>query len=503
MKKSVRMLLAMAAAISITAGNQFSDGPKGNVVYAASLPTNSDESAKADFAYEIAQITAKILAAPSNNIENFKVEYSYAMARVTAKAMPMLPEGQRRDFAYAMAQNTARIMSDPNLNVERAKADFSYEIATLTSKMIVGSINITPGGTVSSNAAVGSLSSGGSSPTAILRNNSDIEPKAVALPNPPTTAVPEQKLRENPSYIAPETYNGLIKELKQVGDASNRQTDNKVNIDGEVRYHYAHNSGSGLFGRDSAGIRVRLGMDAPINEEDWRLYGMLEGQKKILNYNNFFKPSRLYIAGQTGETKVTAGSFGYLMAEGNIYDSGFKGVRADFGKPVKYTLSYGQTDETRETMTASARYEDYDYNLEAGVYHYNMAGGKQNTIRTLGGNYNFSNFGVGAMLLKSSPQTSGGGSGYVFSLNYGDLKSWRPGTYSIFAKYYNQPRYTFIAHGMNGKGSLMENGFKGYGVGISYTLAENMVAGTEYYNLSNKNDGSKGNTWWNYLTRYF
>ncbi|MDF2930117.1 MAG: hypothetical protein K0Q75_2355 [Anaerospora sp.] len=116
------------------------------MVYAASLPAKSDESAKADFAYEIAQITAKIIAAPSNNIENFKVEYSYAMARVTAKAMPMLPEGQRRDFAYAMAQNTARIMSDPNLNVERAKADFSYEIATLTSKMIAGSINITPGG---------------------------------------------------------------------------------------------------------------------------------------------------------------------------------------------------------------------------------------------------------------------------------------------------------------------------------------------------------------------
>ena len=501
MKKSVRMLLAMAAVISITAGNQFSDGPKGNVVYAASLPTNSDGSAKADFAYEMAQITAKIISAPSTNIENFKVEYSYAIARVTAKAMPMLPEGQRRDFAYAMAQNTARIMSDPNLNVERAKADFSYEIATLTSKMLAGSINFTPVDAVSSNAAAGSLSSGGSS-TALLRNNADIEPKAAALPNPPTTAVTEPKPRENPSYITPETYNGLINELKHVGDASNRQTDNKVNIDGEVRYHYAQNSGPDLFGRDSAGIRIRLGMDAPIND-DWRLYGMLEGQKKILNYNDFFKPSRLYVAGQTGETKVTAGSFGYLMAEGNVYDSGFKGLKADFGNPVKYTLSYGQTDESRETMTASARYEDYDYNLEAGVYHYNMAGGKQNTIRTLGGNYNFSNFGVGAMILKSSAQTSGDGTGYVFSLNYGDLKSWRPGTYSIFAKYYNQPRYTFIAHGMNGKGSVMDNGFKGYGVGISYTLAENMVAGTEYYNLSDKNDGSKGNTWWNYLTRYF
>lgn len=501
MKKSVRMLLAMAAAISITAGNQFSDGTQKNVVYAAGQPANTDESAKADFAYEMAQITAKLIAAPSTNLENFKVEYSYAIARVTAKAMPMLPESQRRDFAYAMAQNTARIMSDSNLNVERAKADFSYEIATLTSKMITGSTNFAPAGAVSGNAAGGSLSSGGSS-TALLRNNADIEPKAAALPKPPITAISEQKPKENPGYIAPETYNGLINELKHVGDESNHQAENKVNIDGEVRYHYAQNSGTDLFDRDSSGIRVRLGMDAPINE-DWRLYGMLEGQKKILNYNDFFKLSRLYVAGQSGETKVTAGSFGYLMAEGNVYDSGFKGIRADFGKPVKYTLSYGQTDETKETMIASARYEDYDYNLEAGVYHYNMPGGKQNTIRTFGGNYHFSNFGVGAMILKSSPQDSGDGTGYVFSLNYGDLKSWRPGTYSVFAKYYNQPRYTFIAHGMNGRGSVMDNGFKGYGVGISYTLAENMVAGTEYYRLSDKDDGSKGNTWWNYVTRYF
>lgn len=503
MRKSVRMLLAMTAAISITAGNQFGDGPKGNVVYAASLPANTDESAKADFAYEMAQITAKLFAAPSTNVETFKVEYSYAIARVTAKVMPLLPEGQRRDFAYGMAQNTARIMNDSNLNVERAKADFSYEMATLTSKMLAGSSNLASAGAASAsgNAAAGSLSSGGSS-AALLRNNADIETKAAALPSPPVSAVPEQKPKANPNYIAPEAYNGLINELKHVGNASNRQPDNKVNIDGEVRYHYAQNSGPDLFDRDSSGIRVRLGLDAPL-EEDWRLYSMLEGQKKILNYNNFLKPSRLYVAGQTGKTKVTVGSFGYLMAEGNIYDSGFKGVRADFGKPVKYTLGYGQTDETKETLTASARYEDYDYNLEAGVYHYNMAGGKQNTIRTFGGNYNFSNFGVGAMILKSSPQDSGDGTGYVFSVNYGDLKSWRPGTYSIFAKYYNQPRYTFIAHGMNGKGSVMDNGFKGYGVGISYTLAENMVAGTEYYHLSDKDDGSKGNTWWNYVTRYF
>lgn len=488
----------MAAAISITAGNQFSDEPQGNVVYAASLPTNSDESAKADFSYEMAQITAKIIAAPSTNIENFKVEYSYAMARITAKAMPMLPEGQRRDFAYAMAQNTVRMMGDSNPNIERAKADFSYEVATLTTKIISGSTNYASGNTVTNNAAAGSLSSGGSSSTTLLRNNADIEPKAAALPNTSTTAGAAQKAHEYPVYIAPETYNGLVNELKHVGE----NKDNKVNLDGEVRLHYAFNNGPNSLDQDFSELRVRLGADVAI-ENDWRIYGMVEGQKGILGYRDQFKFSRIYATGPIGESKVTVGSFGYLMAEGNIYNSSFKGVRTDFGRPVKYTFSLGQTDETRETMIAAARYQDYDYNLEAAAYQYQL-NGTRNSIRTLSGNYNFSNIGVGAMLLNSSlGDSKGNNNGYVFSLNYGEQKSWRPGTYSIFAKYYNQPLNTYIAHDMNGRGGAAMNGFRGYGVGISYTLADNLVAGTEYYNLTDKISGEKGTSWWNQLTHYF
>jgi len=90
------------------------------------------------------------------------------------------------------------------------------------------------------------------------------------------------------------------------------------------------------------------------------------------------------------------------MAEGNIYDSGFDGLRVDFGEPVKYTLSYGKTDSTKETFVATARYNSFDYNLEAGAYHYQRDDGThaRNTIRALGGNYNFSNFGIGAMVFE-------------------------------------------------------------------------------------------------------
>jgi hypothetical protein len=312
-----------------------------------------------------------------------------------------------------------------------------------------------------------------------------------------------QKTTRNPGDITLETYSGLIDELMQVGHSS-KHFDHKVNIDGEIRLHYASNNGSGRWGRDSAGIRSRLGFNADINQ-DWRAYGMLDSQKSLVNYNNELRFSRLYVTGKIGASTLKAGSFGYLMAEGNVYDSGFDGVRLDFGGPVKYTMSYGETNDTQKTYVASARYNDFDYNLEAGVYYYQTDDGsrRQKTIRTLSGNYNFSNFGIGAMVLDSSlKDNQEGGTGYVFSFNYGDLKTWRPGTYGLFAKYYDQPRGTYIAHGMNGRGSSMQ-GFKGHGLGMNYTFAENYVGGIEYYDLTDKISGAKGETLWSHITHYF
>lgn len=300
-------------------------------------------------------------------------------------------------------------------------------------------------------------------------------------------------------YIAPEIYDGLIDDLVNVGKVSHLDT--RINIDGEVRYHYAANSGYRQL-QDSSGLRVYLALDKAL-ARDWKVYAKLEGKKDLLNYDNNVKFSRLYVKGKFGDSTMQAGSFGYLMADGNIYDSGFDGIRADFTGPLKYTLSYGQTNYTKETSIATVRYDDFDYNLEAGIYHYQADDGRQNTIRTFGGNYNFSNLGIGAMAFNSSRKDSkGNGSGYVLGLNYGDLKSWRPGTFGAFAKYYDQPEHTYIAHGMNGIGGRMQ-GFKGYGLGIQYTVAQNVVAGIEYYDMTDKVTGEKGQTLWGQLTHYF
>jgi hypothetical protein len=340
----------------------------------------------------------------------------------------------------------------------------------------------------------------GAVPKSRLLNNADLETRMARKPEQKAV---NPKPVADPGEIDTETYTGLINELMHVREADKR-SDHKVNIDGEIRYHYSLNSGPGRWGQDASGIRAYLGFDTAINM-DWRAFGMLEAHRNITNYYNDLELSRLYVEGKSGVTQLRAGSFGYLMADGNIYDSGFDGIRADFGGPLKYTVSVGETDSTKETTIATVRYEAFDYSLETGIYHYLPLDGSsdQNTIWTLGGKYNFSNFGVGVTAFGSSRKDSRGeDKGYVFDLNYGDFRTYRPDTYEIFARYYNQPQYTYIAHGMNGPGTRMQ-GFKGYGLGMSYTLAENVAAGIEYYGLKDKISGDNGKSWWSQLTRYF
>ena len=492
MKKTIILSLAIASAISMLA--EYSHVIPPSLAYAANQPLKSGKQEalavrtdkfKAEFAYEMAKITAKVVSAPTTDQEKFKIEFAYAAAQITAKVMPLIPASQRAVFAYEMAQITTKIINEPNLDVQKAKADFAYEAAQLTTRII--------------SDVDKSRSSGSSSPSSNNtgdgpKSNADIDRQPAAV----SKSAPFQPTPGNPGYIAHSTYTELIDELTNV---NNQSQDNSVKLAGEVRLHYAANSGSPGFEKDSSGFRIYLGANAPI-DKDWRLYGLLEARTSLTNYDNSFNLSKLYVAGKSGETQVKAGKFGYLMAEGNIYDSSFQGIGLSFGNPVEYSLSYGQTDETRNTVVATARYSNFDYDLEAGVYRYETINSHDNTILSFGGKYHFSNFSLGAMHLESTKDHSNDNNGYVLSLKYGDLKSWRSNTYDLYGKYYNQPRSTYINHGMNGQGARMQ-GFKGYEFGVNYTLSENLVFGMQYFNLKDKTTDEKSKTLWGQLSQYF
>lgn len=661
-KKTLLLIVSLTTSFSLTMVDPFDCLP-GRIAQAA---VAVDSRFTPDLAYEMAQITARVIAAPTANHEALKAELAYATALVTTRVMPLVPATHQREFAYEMAKITTRLITDPTLDVEQSKAQYAYEMAQLTARIISSAFGASPPAALtpapapapapakpapapqvqqSSNPVytpqpVAPAPTRTASPPAVTQSEPDrapvynpqpvynpapaYKPPAVAQPepdrapvytpapvyNPPTPAQPEPdrtpakvpptapapvkatppprpyqpepdpppakvppttptpvkatppprvyksepdpvpartapppvnppnvtfsepQLRDNadivhgsgpqpvgtqaqapktgvtqpsadPGYISKDTYTQLVDELNHVGQEASRQ-DKTVKVDGEARFHFALNKGDSPFDQNSSGLRIRVAADTALMR-DWRLYGSVEMQNEITNYGNDIRLSRLYAGGKLGIGQAKIGRFGYLMAEGNIYDSGFTGFRYDItgNNSVKYTVAAGATEDSEATTVATARYQNLDYDIEAGVYHDRPKGGEGKTIWSLGGNYYLSDVTIGAMVLSSSEKDSIGNKlGYIFSINHGELKTWRPGTYNAFLKYYNQPRGTYIAHGMNGAANKME-GFQGFGTGVSYTFAENLVGSLEYYRLKDKVTGKQGNTLWMSISNYF
>ena len=91
-------------------------------------------------------------------------------------------------------------------------------------------------------------------------------------------------------------------------------------------------------------------------------------------------------------------------------------------------------------------------------------------------------------------ETEPGGSGGVFSLSRGEENSWEKGNLYTYAKYYYQPRATYVEHTMNGVADYM-HGFKGYGLGLSYTLTRDCPE-LEYDDLEDLQYGTRSRTLW-------
>ncbi len=291
-------------------------------------------------------------------------------------------------------------------------------------------------------------------------------------------------------------------------DADKLAEDAKYSLSGEARFSYSDNSGSSIDGYRQSRLRVRLYGTARLND-DWSLRGMLEADKYFLNNNHgntdWFNFDRYYLHGLTGATTLDIGRFGYNIAEGNIYDTSFKGISASVGNPIKYTVIAGQTDGNAETYGATARYKSYDYDIEAGVHQFgdDKWNSASRTIAHASANYYFDNFRLGAVYLHSNlADTSGNKDGYVGTFAYGKLKTWEKGTYEFQAKYYRQPMGTYVTHTMNGLAGKLD-GFKGFGLFFYYTLNPNVVAGLEYYRLRNLLSDETGSTLWGQVSYYF
>ena len=279
--------------------------------------------------------------------------------------------------------------------------------------------------------------------------------------------------------------------------------DQAFKLDTELRVDSGRSSGTQTRTR----ARVRLYPDYEF-APNWHAKGMIEWQK-TLSGRKFSKDGkvnfdRYYLSGKMGLVQTDIGAFGSLMAEGNVYDSKFKGVRLTAGKPVRYSVEAGKAgdDGMKRTYDLTVDYKAAAYGVGAGYYHFAYENGQRDDIYMGNYRHNVGIFDASAMLLHGREQGKSGRTGYVLTLAYAPQNSWQPYAYSSWLKYYHQPRATYINHTMNGMGGGF-NGFRGWGWGCSYNLPHDWSLGLELYHLRSLDNGRTGNTIWGSVTKYF
>lgn len=304
----------------------------------------------------------------------------------------------------------------------------------------------------------------------------------------------------------------LLTDLSPSSEASDEKKDEerKYRISGEIRYNYVKHSGNDRWSWRDSELRSRLFLEGRIND-NWHAFGMIESTKHFLGHDHgekddVFNDKRLYVRGMLGNAAITAGRYGYMLGEGNIFDSSVTGVTVNWGDSPEYEATVGKTKAKGGIASASVRKTEDKADYGAGIHHFDADdwGTKTETIWNAYYNYYFTkHFMLGGMYLGTSRgDEDGRHNGFVAKAVWGNIQSWEPGSNEFDVRYYYQPKGTYVIHTMTGLADYMD-GFKGFNVAYHHTLLQNLVLTLEYYRLRELTTGDKGNTVWGDLTYYF
>lgn len=310
-----------------------------------------------------------------------------------------------------------------------------------------------------------------------------------------------------------------------------KKSDN-VRITGQIRYEYGDRGGDlgSKYGKTAQHrLRSRIFVNGNINE-DWSYTGRFENNQSLKNNSgdDTLKFNQAYVNGKIGGAKVIAGKTDHYAGNGFIYDDTAEKIELSYGKDVKLTAYYGiPTDYGYDKMwgasvggkvgnlSLSAGYDKFQDAL-ASIESYGIDNsaktGTDNGIWNLSANYKFGDFTLAATYLDSDIELRDNSKykdvdtdGYVVGLNYKGADKNKPGSWGLFANYYDQGAGTFVAHTMYpGDWSYyVDEGFKGYMVGGGVTLAKNMVYQLHYYDLEGKESGLDDQVIWSRLQIMF
>ena len=306
-----------------------------------------------------------------------------------------------------------------------------------------------------------------------------------------------------------------------------------VKITGQVRYSYADYDGD--IGGYHNQLRSRIWVQGQVND-DWTYTGMLQNTQDFANEkgDEDTKFQRAYVDGKIGGVDMRAGRLPLYLVNGNLYDTRADGFVASYGDNVKFSGFYVKPTDADKNFAKFANEDTItaDYDEAFGV----KVEGDLGAVKANAGyivfqdgdafynqDWNGAAFdkttdmklkddkiwhvGASAELMKDVELTADymhsnfdgftgangkhykmDDDGWIAGLSYKGAKASDPGSYGVYAKYYDQGRGTVFAHTMNGY--YGSTGFDGYMVGMNYTFAKNMVGAVEWYDLDSKAVGS-------------
>ncbi len=317
-----------------------------------------------------------------------------------------------------------------------------------------------------------------------------------------------------------------------------KKADN-VKITGQIRASYRDVDGDKK--SHEGRLRTRLFVNGAINE-DWTYTGRFENSQYYTDESgdDEVKLNWAYVTGKVGGVKVMAGRQDFKLHTGNVIDATVDGGILSYGKDVKLTGYVGKavdsgtwdnlgdatiTDAAGKVLGTALQEDDRvyiaDVSATIGVVDAYATYYKADTLN----DNEIWNVGVALPVvkdLKLSAEYMHGdakfgdyvdldNNGYAFGLAYKGAKAAKPGSWGVYANYFDQPASTYLEHTIDGyatfdfdtvkvvdgKGNCnFTDGFKGYEVGANVALAKNIVAAVKYYDLEAREGNYDEQTIW-------
>lgn len=287
-----------------------------------------------------------------------------------------------------------------------------------------------------------------------------------------------------------------------------------VKINGEVRALYEDIDGVNK--GYSSELRTRLWVNGEIND-DWSYTGMLENNQN-LNTNSEESTTefkRAFVNGRLGSLDVVGGRYDLVVGDGNVFDDDMDGIGIGSGEKVKFNLNYGKPNSgddegtNVEMFTGAVSGDIGKLGLNSAYYNFNDKNvDEDRNVWTVGAKYSIGDFSLSGEYLKGSEANEADkDNGFVVSMDFKGAEPAEKGSYGLWGRYFNQPNTTYYAHTTDGVHDSFDNnasgGFKGYAVGMNYTMTKNIVATVQYFDLDAKIGDENNKTLWTDVTFIF